>query len=317
MKVAITGINSGIAKVLVPILQNDPSIEKIVGIDVSSFKGDPVKIEFLKIDIRDSDNLEKALKGTDVLIHLAFIVIPNKIPPLNEIYDININGSIRVFKAAAKNSVKKIIHLSSVSAYGHIDQIPYIVDENSALLGIKTKDFYYSYSKAVVELFLDKFSKKYPFITITRIRPPIIAGGPFRSHIISLKTLGRIKIIPQKIQGLLQLVHIDDLCEIINFFIKHDYHGPINVTSNPIDYHKFLQTRFKINFIFYIPIIVINLIIKIGKLCKPLSRYTGWIQAYKNNSILKSDLIKTLIKGWKPKYSTEQCIELALKNLKK
>ena len=147
---AVTGINSGLGGALVPKLQKEPTVEKIIGIDISEYKGNPEKVEIHKLDIRDQEGMERALKGVDVLIHLAFIVVPKKLPKLKIIYDINVNGSKIIFNAAAKNKVDKIIYISSQSVYGHIKECPKIVTEEHDRLGIKTTNFYYSHTKALV-----------------------------------------------------------------------------------------------------------------------------------------------------------------------
>lgn len=80
MIVAVTGINSALGKLLIPKLQAEPSIEKIIGIDLNEYRGNSEKIQFFKIDVRDKNGMERVLDGIDVIIHLAFIVNPKKIP---------------------------------------------------------------------------------------------------------------------------------------------------------------------------------------------------------------------------------------------
>jgi len=109
MIIAITGISSGLGKALVPRLQDDPEIERIIGIDITDYNGNHHKIQFYREDIRNFDIINKILKQADILIHFAFIVSPNKKYSIKEIYDINIKGSINVFRASANNNIKKII----------------------------------------------------------------------------------------------------------------------------------------------------------------------------------------------------------------
>jgi hypothetical protein len=55
-------------------LEKDDNIEKVLGLDIIKPKNSHPKLEFKKRDVRDK-KLEEDLKGYDVLIHLAFIVI--------------------------------------------------------------------------------------------------------------------------------------------------------------------------------------------------------------------------------------------------
>lgn len=80
MIIAVTGISSGLGKALIPKLQGDPSVERIIGIDVAEYSGNPDKITFIKADVRNMDSMVASLEGVDVLFHLAFIVVPTKLP---------------------------------------------------------------------------------------------------------------------------------------------------------------------------------------------------------------------------------------------
>ena len=314
MIVAVTGINSGLSKALVPKLQAEPSIEKIIGVDVAEYEGSSDKIEFIKMDVRDKAGMERALQGVDVVIHLAFIVFPEKLPKLKVIYDINVNGSKTVFQAAAKNNVKKIIYTSSQSVYGHVKECPEIVTEDSPRLGIKTTNFYYSHTKALVEKFLDELEKTYPNIAVVRFRPPIIAGENFiRNLSILSPKKGKTMFFPQignRHQGL-QLVHQDDLTDAIIIAMKKDVHGAYNISSNRIsDLARLAEEEYGAKVIrIPIPVFLVKMVIGLGRLWT----FLRWLQAILYASLLNTEKIKREL-GWKPKYSTEDCLRETIKD---
>jgi UDP-glucose 4-epimerase len=308
MIVAITGICSGLARALTPKLQRDADVSKIIGIDITDYEGDTEKIEFHKLDVRDSEGMEKALKGVDTLVHLAYIVIPKKLPPLKVIYDINVNGSRTVFDAATKNKVKKIIHLSSQSVYGHVRECPRIVKEDAPRLGIKTTNFYYSHTKALVEAYLDVIEGTYPDIAVVRFRPPIIAGKNFIQNLglISLGE-GKTRLFPaigNRNQGL-QLIHQEDLTDALMLAITRDVKGAFNVASNVLpDLAGFIEKEngIKVRRV-PIPRFLIRLVIGLGRIWTKLR----WLQAILYNSLLDTEKIESRL-GWKAKYSTEDCL---------
>lgn len=307
MIVAVTGINSALGKLLIPKLQAEPSIEKIIGIDLNEYRGNSEKIQFFKIDVRDKNGMERVLDGIDVIIHLAFIVNPKKIPKKKIIYDINVNGSKTVFQAAAKNKVKKIIYTSSQSVYGHVPEVPKYVDENSPRLGIKTTNFYYSHTKALVEQYLDQFEQEFPDIAVIRFRPPIISGISFIENLGLFSAKGKTKrtVIPRNHQGRApyQFVHEDDLTDVIMIAVKKDIRGAFNVASNVVDLNEFYKAEYGIK-IKPLPYILVNFLIKFNI----LYRRAVWLQAIKYYSLLKTEKIENEL-GWKPKFSTEDCIK--------
>ena len=69
----------------------------------------------MEADVRDGDLVADLLRGSDALVHLAFIVTPH-LP--REVFEaINIEGSKNVFRAAAAAGVRRIVYCSSLAAY--------------------------------------------------------------------------------------------------------------------------------------------------------------------------------------------------------
>jgi len=79
------------------------------------------EIEVIRGDIRDIHALRNALRGTDVLFHLA-AALGSAIINQKEFFDVNVVGTKNVLKAAQAENVKKIIHLSSAGVLGSIRQ---------------------------------------------------------------------------------------------------------------------------------------------------------------------------------------------------
>ena len=77
------------------------------------------KIEWLKGDILDTLLLQDVMQGVEQVYHAAAIVSfsPNR---RNELFKINVEGTANVVNAAVEAGVKKLVHVSSVSAMGRI-----------------------------------------------------------------------------------------------------------------------------------------------------------------------------------------------------
>jgi hypothetical protein len=96
--------------------------------------------------------------------------------------------------------------------------------------------------------------------------------------------------------------------------VKQDHPGAFNISSNPINLDQYLKKIFGTTRQIPVPQILLDLIIKLGKICKSLGRYTGWLQAAKNNGILMTKKIQKEFGGWNPKYTTQDCFDEILNN---
>jgi dTDP-glucose 4,6-dehydratase len=82
-------------------------------------------IEIIAGDIRDYNFLEKKIKGTDAVFHLAaLIAIPYSYSSPKSYIDTNITGTYNILKSSQKNSVSKIIITSTSEVYGTAQKVP-------------------------------------------------------------------------------------------------------------------------------------------------------------------------------------------------
>jgi UDP-glucose 4-epimerase len=173
-KIVVTGCASRFAKVLLPLLDNDPNVEQIIGIDLIPPNATFNKLAFHKQDIRDP-TIKETVFGCDTLIHLAFIVGRPYSMPLAEAASINLGGTWNTCKAAAEAGVRKLVVSSSIAAYSTLPDNPVPVTEDTPLRGLYT-DFYYSQHKHANEIWLDWLQLVYPQLIISRLRPCIVIG---------------------------------------------------------------------------------------------------------------------------------------------
>ena len=77
-----------------------------------------VKYGHPRHDIFDYDHLKEAMKGCDVVVHLAAIRKPLEDKTFSDYFKVNCIGTLNVAQAALENRIKKFIFLSSMSYYG-------------------------------------------------------------------------------------------------------------------------------------------------------------------------------------------------------
>jgi UDP-glucose 4-epimerase len=232
-KIAVTGCSSHFAKALLPLLEADPNIEQIIGIDLVPPTGTISKLVFHKQDIRDP-GMKEMLAGCDMLVHLAFIVGRPYSMPLAEAASINLGGTWNTCRAAAEIGVRKLVVSSSVAAYSTLPDNPKTVFEDTPLRGLYTS-FYYNQHKHANEIWLDGLQLAFPQLIISRARPCIVIGPhqsaatsyiqPNKTH---FTTLGARKIC-------LQLVHEDDLAAAFYAMVQYDLPGAYNIVGDDPD----------------------------------------------------------------------------------
>ena len=229
-RVVMTGCSSRFAQVLLPLLQQDPDIEQIIGIDLTPPQETCEKLVFHQRDVR-SPGLAELCMNCDTLVHLAFVVTRPYAVPLAEAASINLAGTWNVCRAAAEAGVRKLVVSSSIAAYGMLPDNPPELIEESPLRGLYT-DFYYSQHKHANEIWLDGLQLAFPALLITRLRPCIVMG-PHQSGLNLLTSANQVHFASaESYEARLQFVHEDDLASAFHATIGHDLPGAYNVVGD-------------------------------------------------------------------------------------
>jgi UDP-glucose 4-epimerase len=119
------------------------------------------QVELLRIDIRDYDSLAPALRGADVVFHLAAIPsVPRSIHDPVPSHTVNIDGTFEVLRACAAGGVRRVVYAASSSAYGDTDVLPKV---ETMLPRPKSP---YAVQKLVGEYYCDVFSSCFDLETV-------------------------------------------------------------------------------------------------------------------------------------------------------
>lgn len=296
--VAITGINSYFASTLLPHLQNDPDIEKIIGIDVTPWRGGYDKVRFYREDVRNPI-LFDLLKGVDVVYHLAFIV--DEIQDKNLTHDINVNGSMNVFKACAENKVKKLIYNSSTTVYGsHEDNVIGFTEESRIK---ENKDSYYNSSKVQVEKYIDTFRKEQKDMVVTIVRPGLLVG-PRVNNIFSKLWSFKVTALAMGNVSHNQFIHEDDLGEALYLTYKKDLRGIYNVCADDAVSTKWCFNEAGAKVVM-LPEPILKLVANIAFKLRLFPVSGGWVSVSKYTIFVSSEKFKKAT-GWKPKYNSTE-----------
>jgi nucleoside-diphosphate-sugar epimerase len=225
LTVAVTGPTGTFGFGLIPRLQADDRVVRIVGIARRPF--DPAaygwtKMEYRRGDVRDPGALHDAFAHADVVVHLAFLVIGAASG--GAIRSVNVEGTLNAFRAAAAAGARRFVYSSSVAAYGFHPDNPVGMTEDWPVR--PAARLFYAQEKAELERLLRAEAAARPAGPGLYLLRPSIVLGP---HAVGAKDLlpgplapvgrwlaGRAGRLPVPVPVLvpvlpLQLVHEEDM----------------------------------------------------------------------------------------------------------
>lgn len=217
MRILVTGSSGHLAQALLPRLCVHPDIQQVIGADINPPRFSHDKFEHHQIDMRDPV-LDEPLTDCDAFIHLAFVVLRGKMDAAT-MHDINVTATQRLFDAAARAGVRRLIHLSSAAVYGSGENLR----EDAPLKPLP--GFLYAAHKAELE---NWFAQHHP--QAVRLRPHIILGPHCLALFRQLLVLPLYVRLPDP-QPRLQCVHEDDVAAAILLALFSDVQGAFNLAA--------------------------------------------------------------------------------------
>jgi UDP-glucose 4-epimerase len=239
MRVVVVGASGNVGTSVLRSLSEEPHVESLLGIARRIPKQSFPKTEWRAADIARSP-LRPLFQDADAVIHLAWLIQPGR--DKRELYEVNVEGSARVFRAAAAAGVGTLVYASSIGAYapGPKDRP---VDESWPTTGIESS--FYSRHKAEVERVLDRFEDEHPRTRVVRLRPGLIFkreaasgirrlfAGPLLPNALVQRRL--IPVVPDHPRLVFQAVHSYDVGEAYRLALVNDEaRGPFNVAADPV-----------------------------------------------------------------------------------
>ncbi len=247
LTVAVTGPTGTFGFGLMPLLQADDRITRVVGIARRPF--DPAahawtKMEYRRGDVRDPETLREAFGGADVVVHLAFLVMGAASG--ETIRSVNVDGTLNAFRAAAAVGARRFVYASSVAAYGfHPDNPVGMTERWPARPAAR---LFYARQKAELEELLQAEAARAPGPALYLLRPSIVLGP----HAVGAKTsvswlaqlarvsaslVGRLGVpVPALVPALpMQFVHEEDVGQaLLRCVVAAGPPGPYNIAADGV-----------------------------------------------------------------------------------
>jgi len=125
------------------------------------------RLEIVNGDIRDRDEVARAVEGCDTVYHLAAVNgTRNFYEHPEKVLDVNVKGVINTLETSIEGGVKKFVFASSSEVYQNPEHIPTDETERILLPDITNPRYSYGGSKIIGELFCLNYARKFDIQTV-------------------------------------------------------------------------------------------------------------------------------------------------------
>ena len=270
-------------------------------------------------DVADSDSLESALDGIDVVVHAAAGTSGNE----KDCSTATLSGTRNVLQLCRKKSVKKLIYISSCSVYGVADfQKDQLVGEQSPLERFPEKRGNYSASKQEAEQYVRKAMDDGDVPAVI-LRPGTIygPGGDLFTPMMGFSMGNGLFIVIGNGKFILPFVYVDNVVDAVIRGIEDDRAD--NQIFNVVDSEritkreyvgKVIRKRYPKARVLYMPFSFLYLMTGFQEILFGIMKRNPVLTRYRltssQRSVLydNSKIMKTL--DWTPGVSFEKAAEV-------
>jgi len=332
MHIVIIGATGNVGTALLRRLHAADEVTSIAGVSRNGpdRTGEPYEnVRWHRLDIGEAASapaLVEAMRGADAVVHLAWVIRPNR--DNVTLRRINVNGSRRVFEAAAAAGVPHLVYASSVGAYGRPDRVapgPGPQDESFPTCGAPAS--HYGRQKAEVEAILDEVSTSHPEMLVTRLRPGLIfqeeAGPEIRDYFLGalaprslLRAVARMRVplVPWPRGVVTQAVHTDDVADAYWRVIQQHAGGAFNVAADPPLSPDTLGTVLGARRWLPVPVPLVRALVSAAYRLRLEPTDPGWVDMAVLTPVMSTERIRSVV-GWEPSRSTHEALRAVIDHL--
>jgi nucleoside-diphosphate-sugar epimerase len=330
LTVAVTGPTGTLGFGLVPLLQDSDRVGRVIGIARRPFDPEELgwtKMEYRRGDVRSTDVLEDAFDRADVVVHLAFMI--TGAASRESIREINVEGTLNAFRAAATAGAKRFVYASSVAAYGFHRDNPVGMTEDWPVR--PAAHLFYAQEKAELEQLLQDEDQRHPDLGLYMVRPPIVLGphamgakdvlpdvlDPVAGRLSNLVRGGLPVPLPVPVPDLpVQFIHEDDVGQaLLLSALGAGPPGAYNIAGDGV-----LSAPEVARELGLLPLPVPGGPVQsVARLAAALPELpgapplTGWIEAFSHPAIMDTSRAKREL-GWSPRYSGLEALRDTLRH---
>jgi UDP-glucose 4-epimerase len=207
--VLVTGVSRYLGGLFARALTQDPTVARVIGVDVIPPPHDIGRAEFVRADIRNP-MIGKiiAQSEVDTVVHMNVIATPTHAGGRVSQKEINVIGTMQLLAACQKApSIRRLVVKSSAAVYGSSPRDPAMFTEDMGPKSLPRAGF--GKDSVEVEGYVRGFSRRRPDVEISMLRFANILGPGIRTSMSDYFALPVVPV-PLGYDARLQFVHETD-----------------------------------------------------------------------------------------------------------
>ncbi len=232
-RVLITGVSRYLGGRLATLLDADPQIESVIGVDTVPPRSDLGRTQFVRADIRNPLIAKViATSEVDTVVHLNVVATPLTVGGRAAMKEINVIGTMQLLAACQKSpTVRRLVVKSTTAVYGSSPKDPALFTEDMEPKRLPRS----GYAKDAVEVegYVRGFGRRRPDVELTLLRFTNFVGP--RSD-TPLTRYFMLPVVPTVLgfDPRLQFCHEDDAIEVLRIATKEHRPGVYNVGGDGV-----------------------------------------------------------------------------------
>ena len=231
--VLLTGVSQFVGSRLAALLDADPGVERIIGVDtVPPSPTDAQRIgrtEFVRADIRNPLIARIVAQArVDTVVHASVTAMPRGSNRAS-VKEMNVIGTMQLLAACQKSeTVRRLVVKSTTTVYGSSPGDQAVFDERTSARSVPSAG--YAKDAIEVESYVRGFSRRRPDITVSVLRMSNFIGPTVETP---LSRYLAMPLVPTALgfDPRLQLIHEDDALEVLRLASVSDRPGVFNVAG--------------------------------------------------------------------------------------
>jgi UDP-glucose 4-epimerase len=231
--VLVTGVSRDLGQRFARSIAEDPSVARVIGVDVVPPRDDIGDVSFVRADIRNPVIAKVIAKeDVDTVVHMSVISTPGSAGGRNTMKELNVIGTMQLLAACQKApSVQQLVVKSTTTMYGASNRDPAMFTEDMEPRRAPRSG--YAKDVAEIEGYVRGLARRRPDVRVTMLRCANVIGP----HVTSpLTSYFRLPVIPTVLgyDARLQFLHEQDLLDVLKHAVNTETTGTFNIAGDGI-----------------------------------------------------------------------------------